>query len=285
MHKISQKINRFFFRNRNKGIPNLMIWITAINAAVLLLCEVDPSGALYLLLRFDRDAILRGEVWRLFSYIFLEMYGIHILFVFFFAFFYCQLQRAIESLWGTLKFNAFYLTSIIFLDIYGMFFGYVSPGILNSILFLTYATLFPDAQFRILFIIPIKARWLGIINLIYYLFILFSFELFPMNLSPLLVLASYFLFLGKDFLGIFPDTWRINVSRLFRGKKRKRAPIQFTSSFATDNNTAKAPYIHRCTVCGRTDVSDPQLEFRYCSKCSGYRCYCIDHINSHAHIE
>ena len=47
----------------------------------------------------------------------------------------------------------------------------------------------------------------------------------------------------------------------------------------------KAPYTHRCTVCGRTDVSNPELEFRYCSRCKGYYCYCQDHINNHVHIE
>ena len=44
-------------------------------------------------------------------------------------------------------------------------------------------------------------------------------------------------------------------------------------------------YNHKCTVCGRTDVSNPELEFRYCSRCSGFHCYCSEHISNHAHIE
>ena len=50
-------------------------------------------------------------------------------------------------------------------------------------------------------------------------------------------------------------------------------------------NAGHKPYHHRCTVCGRTDTENPKLEFRYCSRCSGYHCYCEDHISNHAHIE
>ena len=56
--------------------------------------------------------------------------------------------------------------------------------------------------------------------------------------------------------------------------------------FRVENAPKKEPtYTHRCTVCGRTDASNPELEFRYCSKCNGYYCYCSDHINNHSHIQ
>ena len=55
--------------------------------------------------------------------------------------------------------------------------------------------------------------------------------------------------------------------------------------FFLSTATPKAPYTHRCTICGRTDVTNPELEFRYCSKCKGYYCYCQDHINNHTHIQ
>ena len=44
-------------------------------------------------------------------------------------------------------------------------------------------------------------------------------------------------------------------------------------------------YLHKCSVCGATDTDHPELEFRYCSKCNGYFCYCEDHISNHTHIE
>ena len=44
------------------------------------------------------------------------------------------------------------------------------------------------------------------------------------------------------------------------------------------------PYHHKCAVCGRTDADHPELEFRYCSRCAGYHCFCQDHINNHIHF-
>ena len=51
------------------------------------------------------------------------------------------------------------------------------------------------------------------------------------------------------------------------------------------STTVKAPYTHKCTVCGKTDVDSPDLEFRYCSRCNGYHCYCQEHISNHTHIQ
>ena len=56
-------------------------------------------------------------------------------------------------------------------------------------------------------------------------------------------------------------------------------------NFHDAKTQTKERYLHKCAVCGKTDVSDPQMEFRYCSKCNGYYCYCADHINSHIHIQ
>ena len=73
-------------------------------------------------------------------------------------------------------------------------------------------------------------------------------------------------------------------------KMRKQAPvrpkvIRFEPAQTQRKEAPQANYTHRCTVCGRTDVSNPELEFRYCSRCKGYYCYCEDHISNHSHIE
>ena len=52
-----------------------------------------------------------------------------------------------------------------------------------------------------------------------------------------------------------------------------------------DAKTQTKTPLHKCAVCGKTDLTDPQMEFRYCSKCNGYYCYCMDHINNHVHIQ
>ena len=112
---------------------------------------------------------------------------------------------------------------------------------------------------------------------------------FPYNLFPLVAIANYLLFFGKDVANVIPLSWRINFRRLFRKKsgttQAKTVPFPSAGSYEASVAKPKEPYTHRCTICGKTDISHPDLEFRYCSRCNGYHCYCIDHINDHTHIE
>lgn len=290
MKNLRSKFEHFCFRHRNKGIPNLMLLLVIGNAIVYIVNLVDPSNLLYSVLSFNRSAILHGQVWRLFSYVLLDMSSRSILYAIIFAVLYSQLGRALENAWGRLRFNLFYLSGILFLDIAGFLLNAPTYATtLNLSLFLTYATLYPETQFLILFIIPLKARWLGIFNLALYLVQLLSITQFPYNLFPLFALANYFLFLGKDFVNIFPVSWRINASRLkpkpHKTRSNKSVPFPTAGSYTATTTRPEAPYMHKCTVCGRTDVTNPELEFRYCSKCKGYYCYCADHINNHTHIQ
>ena len=195
-----------------------------------------------------------------------------------------------ENIWGTLRFNLFYFTGVIMMDIYCMIFGgTASVTYLNLSLFLSYATLFPDAQFLLFFIIPIKARIFALVDLAIVVLNLLTYR-FPYNLFSVISLANYFLFFGKDVLNVIPPSWRINAGRLFRKKpamqQKKAKIIEFNAgSYEATKATVKAPYTHRCTICGRTDVRNPELEFRYCSRCKGYYCYCEEHISNHSHIQ
>ena len=114
---------------------------------------------------------------------------------------------------------------------------------------------------------------------------------FPYNLFSVISLANYFLFFGKDVLNVLPLSWRINARRSAKRVKnnagaQKPKVIPFDAgSYQASTAAPKAPYTHRCTICGRTDLSNPELEFRYCSKCNGYYCYCQEHISNHTHIQ
>jgi len=110
----------------------------------------------------------------------------------------------------------------------------------------------------------------------------FPVMLFPHNLFPLVGVANFLLFAGKDVVNLLPPAIRPNYRYV-----RKRTPKAVNSRGPIPFSSAKqaASYTHRCTVCGRTDVSDPNLEFRYCSRCNGYHCYCQDHIDNHTHVE
>ena len=297
MKNLRSRFERFCYKHRDKGIPNLMLYLSLGSAVVYFLSMIDQNSTLYYLLCFNRAQILQGQVWRLFTYA-LTYTGGNVVLTFIGLLCYYSLGRAMENLWGTLRFNLFYLSGILLMDIYCMIFGgYASVTYLNLSLFLAYATLYPNAQFLLFFIIPVKAWIFAVFDLAVTLFQVISLSIpvfyFPYNLFPLVAIANYLLFFGKDVVNVFPATWRANARRLFRkGKskanKQSRAKvIQFPSAGSYEATIAKpkAPYTHRCTVCGRTDVSNPELEFRYCSKCNGYYCYCEDHISNHSHIQ
>lgn len=288
MKNLRRKFDLFCYKNRSKGIPNLMLYIVLGTAVVYLMSQMSGNYLLYDILCFNRQRILGGEVWRLITYPL--TYGVsNTLLMAISLFCYYSLGRAMENIWGTLRFNLFYLTGVVMMDVYCMIFGGVaSATYLNLSLFLSYATLFPNAQFLLFFIIPIKAWIFALIDLAIVLLDLFTLP-FPYSLFSVISLANYFLFFGKDVLNVIPMSWRANARRLFHTKpasQKKAKVIPFDAgSYEATKATPKAPYTHRCTVCGRTDVSNPELEFRYCSRCKGYYCYCQDHINNHVHIQ
>jgi len=136
----------------------------------------------------------------------------------------------------------------------------------------------------------VKAWIFALLNLVLVLLDLFTAP-FPYNFFSIISLANYFLFFGKDVLNVLPQSWRINARRTARRAKNaathqhgKTIPFN-AGSYQASTAAPQAPYTHRCTVCGRTDVSNPELEFRYCSRCNGYFCYCEDHINNHTHVQ
>ena len=287
MKKLRNRFERFCFQNRNKGIPNLMLYISLGAAIVYLLSLFDSSFTLYSILCFSREKIFQGQIWRLFTYPL--VYGVgepNILLVAIGLFCYYSLGQAIENLWGTFRFNLFYLTGVLLMDAFCLIFGgYASATFLNLSLFLAYATLYPNTHFLLLFIIPVKAWVFAIIYLA-----LIAWDCLSGSFFSLVALANYFLFFGKDVLNIIPMSWQANFRRLFRSKKGqasagKTIPFPTAGSYKATTATVKAPYTHKCTVCGKTDISNPELEFRYCSRCQGFHCYCQEHISNHTHIE
>lgn len=295
MRKLRNRFERFCYKHRNQGIPNLMMYICLGSGLLYLFTLATNNSILYQYLVFDRNLILQGQVWRLISFVLVQNYG-NVLLTLIGLLCYYSLGRAMENLWGTCRFNLFYFSGVLMMDIFCLLFGGVaSANYLNLSLFLGYATLYPDAYFLLFFIIPVKAWIFALFDLVITVVDVISLSVpvfyFPYNLFPLVALMNYFLFFGKDVLNVIPLSWRTNARRLFRKRQKSSPkagskPIPFPSAGSYQASTAKveAPYTHRCAVCGRTDVSNPELEFRYCSRCSGYYCYCQDHISNHEHI-
>ena len=288
MKNLRRRFERFCYQNRDKGIPNLMLYVSLGCALVYLITQITQNTVLYSLLVFDRAAILHGQIWRLFTYP-LTFYNSNVLLMGLMLFCYYSLSQTIERLWGTLRFNLFYLTGIVMMDVYCLIFGgQADVTYLNLSLFLSYATMFPNAGFLLFFIIPVKAWIFALLDLVLVVYGLLVYP-FPYSFFSVISLANYFLFFGKDVLNVIPLSWRIKFNGIFRkGKKPTVAKVVPFTDFQAKKAPAqpeKPAYTHRCTICGRTDVSNPQLEFRYCSKCNGYFCYCEDHINNHTHVE
>ena len=290
---LRNRFERFCFKHRTKGIPNLMLYLTVGAALVYLMSFAANNNVLYYWLCFDRTRILRGEIWRLITYPLTYSAG-NILLTAISLFCYYSLGRAMESVWGTFRFNLFYFSGVLLMDVFCMIFPGLPADVtyLNLSLFLGYATLYPDSRFLLFFIIPVRAWIFALFDLVMTVVevVMLSRMLpFPYYLYPLIAIGNYFLFFGKDVLNVIPMSWRVKIRRGL--KKQPKQPKQTskggTIPFPGDRQTnapSRANYTHRCTVCGRTDVSNPELEFRYCSRCHGYYCYCEDHISNHSHI-
>lgn len=315
MKKLRRKFERFCYLNRNKGISNLMLYIVLGSGLVYLSNLINGGVVLYEFLTFDKVLILRGQVWRLFTWMFTNILHPNPLLNLLFLYFFYNIGRAVEMTIGRFKFNLFYLGGVILMDLFAMFFCPVQPVLvgnqwvsaetfslaiysgmasyLHLSLVLAFATTHPDSHFYIFYIIPIRA-WvmalaylvltgIGVYNMCY------PVNMMPHALFPLIGLLNYFLFFGDQMSNLLPLSWRAKLQRKqapAHPRPNPGNPIQFPGGGNSARpQAAKSEYTHRCTVCGRTDVSHPDLEFRYCSKCNGYHCYCQDHISNHTHIE
>ena len=267
-----------------------MLYISITTAVIYLYAMVTDNFFLYDIFCFDKELILRGQVWRLITYVFLD-YDANILWMAIGLICYYSLGISIERIWGSCRFTLFYLCGVVMMDVYCMIFDcYASVYYLNLSLFLAFATMFPDVYFRLFFIIPVRAWILAVFDLVLVLSGLLAMPFTPYNLFSVISIANYFLFFGADVKNVFPVSWRANAARLFRKKKqyaptqKKTGTIPFPGGISYRTDNVKKPHTHQCVICGRTDVSNPELEFRYCSKCNGYHCYCQDHISNHDHV-
>ena len=296
LKNLRKSIEVFFYKNRDRGIKNLMMYIAIGNLIVYFITLVDPSRLLYSYLSFNRAAILRGQVWRLVTYVFTSLndFGaVSTLLNFIMLFCYYQIGKTLEQHWGVARFNAYYFCGVLFMDIGGMLLGTgASAYYLNLTLFLAIATLLPDIRFLLFFIIPVKAKYLAWVYLGMTAFNLLRglidmFRGFSQGvvylawLFPIIALLNYFLFFGSSLRNLLPESMQY---RRVRDRKPAAAPGNPNWASNYRSKTGERPYRHKCTVCGRTDAQYPGLEFRYCSRCAGYHCYCIDHINNHVHI-
>ena len=262
-----------------------MLYIVICSAAVYVISRMDVTYTFLNFLNFDAARIMRGEIWRLVTWI-LQPYGGSLLFVALTLYFYNFIGSALESEWGTSKFTVYYLLGVLLNVLYGLIVWLVfkrpvdiNPVYLNLSMFFAFAVLFPDHMLLLFFIIPVKIKWLAMINGAVFLLSMLN-DIFWGNylgaLLPVVAFLNFFIFCYPDLSrSLRPFLWKNQKSTIDFKKAAKKAKQDM------DN----APYKGKCSVCGKTDIDSPNLEFRYCSRCEGYHCFCIDHINNHVHFK
>ncbi len=279
MKKLMRSIDRFCYKHPRFGIPNLMLFIVIGNAIVWLFSAMDTTGTLISLLALNPAAILRGQVWRIVTFVLVpENSGIMLLISLYFYYF---IGSSLERQWGPGRFTIYYLMGMLLTVIYSfiIYFTmgvgyYMTASYINLSMFFAFATLFPDARVLLFFFIPIKIKWLALLDAAVFLIAVVR-NPFPINLLPIVAVLNYLLFCG----GTLWDYIRPYLRR------RSRNTVNFKrEARRIHREQAGKPYTRKCAVCGRTDVTNPELEFRYCSRCAGYHCFCQDHINNHVHF-
>lgn len=267
-------VDRFCNNHRNFGIPNLMKYIAIANLVFLVMGFINPVFMNYML--FSPYHILHGQVWRLISFMFYPPgSGILALVA---IYFYYWIGKTLEAYWGAGKFTFYIISGYLFTVVYAFLIYFIfgisivlTAEYIYLAMFFAFATLFPDMQVLLFFVIPVKMKYLAWIDLAFFAYSVITGP-FPVNLLPVVALANYALFFGGE---------------LIRKERRKYNPtvINFKrEAQKIRREQAAALYNHKCAVCGRNDTDYPTLDFRYCSRCAGYHCFCEDHINSHIHF-
>jgi hypothetical protein len=315
-NRLEQKYGRY-------AIHNLMFYIIGIYVVGFIIAMFAPNVySQYLSL--DVSMVLKGQVWRLVTFI-LQPPSYSLLFIIFVLYFYYVIGTFLESAWGAFKFNVYYFSGVL-LHIIAAFLIYaifgesftMSAYYINRALFMAFAVEQAETKVYLFFIIPVKMKWLGIID-----GVLFAVTIVCGYLTPVLPRSLWSVLYSMGLLGGSVYTCYVNatcalVSMLnfvifliitLKGsaksqtqrnfeKARKTAAkaqmkreqhqrIEFApktpvpKTFTPNQSGAK----HKCAVCGRTENDGEELVFRYCSKCNGAYEYCNDHLYTHVHVK
>ena len=269
-NKLESKYGRY-------AIHNLMNYFMVLYVIGFVICLVPSSGGVglyYMYLSLDVPMILRGQIWRLITFL---MYppSTSIVFGIIMIILYYQLGNILERVWGAFKFNFFMFMGVLMhiIAAFVLYFAlgipvYLTPDNLNLSIFLAFALTFPDMQFLIYFVIPIKAKYLAAF---YGILVLLN-----MVVGSLETRISIFLSLF-NFILFFLLTRKHKNANYWEAKRKR----EFMTATKVKPEGATR---HRCAVCGRTELDSPDMEFRFCSKCKGNYEYCSEHLFTHKHV-
>ena len=287
MKRLYDAVQRFCARHPHFGIPNLMLYIVAGNAIVYFLMmftrTTDASALSFLAL--DTGAVLKGELWRLATYVFVPT-NTRIFWLMISLYFYYWIGTTLERQWGTAKFTLYYISGVL-LTAAGVLVASLISGVsytvagsyyMNLSMFFAFAFLFPNTQVLLFFFIPIRMKWLAYLDAaLFAVDVVRSLLIGNLGgaLLPIIALLNFAVF-------IWPEVHYMANRAAYRHSAQT---VQFKKAAQHQQRQAQQQgYHHKCAVCGRTDTDYPDLQFRYCSKCAGYHCFCQDHIFNHVHF-
>lgn len=281
LNKMERKIGKY-------AIPNLMIYLIAAYCIGFVIYTVNPN--FMLMLTLSPYHILHGQVWRLITWILMPT-DTRVFSLLIMALLYYQLGSALERSWGTFRFNVYIFGGMLF-TVIGAFILYgiyaaagtgsletislissltFTTNYINLTIFLAFAVMYPEMQILLFFIIPVKMKWMAVV---YAVLIAINLILTSWGgrIAIIMSILNFLIFFlsTRNYRRVSPK--EIHRKQVFKAQMREpRRGSMMTK--------------HKCAVCGRTELDDPNLEFRFCSKCDGNYEYCQDHLFTHQHIK
>ena len=282
LNKLERKYGRY-------AIHNLMLYISILYGTGFVINQINPYFYMqYLML--DIEKILHGEVWRIVTFLIQPQFN-NILYAAIGIYFYYWIGSTLERSWGAFRFNLYYLSGML-LNVLAVVVIFLVTGnseflgmqYINYAMFLAFAVLFPDVQILLFFIIPIKIKYIAYLDAAFIAISLIQYFVagnYFMCLAILLALGNFIFFFmtSRNYRRFSPG----EVKRKRNFKSQVRSGQQGNN--VVDFNGRKKITRHKCAVCGRTELDDENLEFRFCSKCDGNYEYCMDHLFTHEHVK
>lgn len=289
--------NRLRRKLEKYAIPNLTLYLIICYGIGYLMQFLVPAGYQYLML--DPFLVLKGQVWRLVTWILIPPDSSNIFFVLITLYLYYSLGGLLERIWGTYKYNVYLFSGLLFtilgaFVLYGysvlmgaqptmytglyllnngsaVYFGQFSTYYINMSIFLACAASIPDVQVLLMFLFPIKVKWLGIV---------YGIILLVNCIQGGIATWIVVIFSLLNFLVFFlrsKGKMHLSVGQI---KRQQEFHQKMRAAGQTKGITR-----HKCAVCGRTELDGDDLEFRFCSKCNGNYEYCQYHLFTHEHVK
>lgn len=262
------------------AVRNLTMYLIVCYIVGFVLSQTMPALLSYFTLEIG--LVLKGQVWRLISWVIIPPQT-NIIFVIFMLLLYYSLGTTLERTWGAFRYNVYIFSGMIFTIIGAVLVYLLTGGVIglgglfstyyiNLSIFLACAALMPDLQLYFWGFIPIKMKWLAYLDVA-----LLLIDMVNGNLIIRIIIIASLL----NFIIFFLFNRNMQPYRPKEIARKK----QFHREIQRPVNRYEGGAKHKCAVCGRTELDDPNLEFRYCSKCNGNYEYCQDHLFTHTHVK